>query len=690
MKRFYITTPIYYVTAKPHLGSLYSTLIADVLARYQRLCGKSTYFLTGTDEHGQKVAQAAAQAHMSPQEFVDSFIPAYTECWRRYGIEYDQFIRTTDTAHVTRAQAFVTKLQDAGYIYKATYEGWYCTPDETFITESSSANHPSPSGLRRTGASDFAKATSDKTAAWAIASGDGSTDGVSDRPACPSCGRPTIWLSEDTYYFKLSAFQEKLLQFYKENPDFIVPKERFNEVIRFVEGGLKDLSISRTTVPWGVKFPKDDKHTIYVWVEALCNYITAIGYGDAEGMKQFHNYWAADVQVLGKDIVRFHAVYWPALLMAAGLEIPKKLLVHGWITVDHQKMSKSLGNVVDPIALQETYGADPVRYYLMKHMPITHDGNFSITDLEQTITADLANTLGNLFNRASVLAQSVAQGVVEKPQRLGSKAQEIDSSIGLVINSYQAFMEMGSIHLALNTLQTFLHNLNQYFHTQEPWKLAKTDRDACLEVLYVIAKGLRIVAVMLWPIMPETMIKLLHSIGVDTSDDKSLRLDYTQANAAVQKQYTYAVILPLFIKHEPTKAMGQKVENKEEKTNAACPSKLEERSREMASISIEDFVKVQLAVGEIMEAQAVEKSDKLIKLQVNFGVHGMRQILTGLRLHHKPESLVGLHAVFVLNLKPRMMMGFESHGMLLTAADANGVPQPLKPIASVPNGAVLK
>ena len=657
MKRFYITTPIYYVTAKPHLGSLYSTLIADVLARYQRLLGHNTYFLTGTDEHGQKVAQAAEQAGISPQEFVDSFIPAYTDCWRQYGIEYNQFIRTTDTAHVQRAQAFVAKLQEAGYIYKAAYEGWYCTPCESFITE---------------------KDLTDTNA-----------------PACPSCSRPTVWVSEDTYYFKLSAFQEPLLKLYDENPDFIMPKERFNEVMRFVEGGLKDLSISRTTVPWGVPFPRDEKHTIYVWVEALCNYITAIGYGDAEKMLEFHNLWPANVQVMGKDIVRFHAVYWPALLMAAGLPVPKKLLVHGWITVDHQKMSKSLGNVVDPLMLQEKYGADPVRYYLMKHIPITHDGNFSIGDLEQTITADLANTLGNLFNRASVLVQTVSQGVVVIPHEFSADAQKILDGEKVCIAEYHSYMKQGLLHLALSAVQTYLHSLNQYFHATAPWKLAKTDKEACLEVLAVIARGLHAAALMLWPIMPSVMVQLLNALGVDTRDAQAIRLEVLDST---QKQYTYAVIAPLFTKPEPI-VMEKKVEKSIE-SSSVNPSDFAKATSdrpldtqqvvENTGIGIEDFLKVQLAVGTITAAEAVEKSDKLIKLTVDFGTHGMRQILTGLRLHHTPESLVAQQVVFVLNLKPRMMMGLESHGMLLTAADDNGVPQPIKPVVVVQNGTVLK
>jgi len=377
------------------------------------------------------------------------------------------------------------------------------------------------------------------------------------------CGQQTVWISEDTYYFKLSAFQDKLLRFYDENPNFITPKERQNEVMRFVESGLKDLSISRTTVPWGVPFPHDAKHTIYVWVEALCNYITAVGYG-SDIVKEFQELWPADVQVLGKDIVRFHAVYWPALLMAAGLELPKKLLVHGWITVDHQKMSKSLGNVVDPLALLSTYGADPVRYYLMKHIPITHDGNFSITDLEQTITADLANTLGNLFNRASVLAQSVVQGtwpddaqkIIVFHRLLG--AEYLGER--LCLEEYYNYMNHGLLHLALQAVQTYLHSLNQYFHAKAPWKLIKTEYTSSQEVLGVVARGLHAAAVMLWPFMPATMLKLLSSIGVDITDAASLRLDALTLNNA-QATYTYAVIPPLFIKPELAKIPEKKMES---------------------------------------------------------------------------------------------------------------------------------
>src|SRR5579863_171275 len=306
-KKFYVTTPIYYVTAKPHLGSLYSTLLEDVIARWNKLQGKEVFFLTGTDEHGQKVAQAAQAAGKDPQAFVDSFIPDYKKAWNVYDLQYDLFIRTTYQFHIHGVQQFIQRLIDNGHVYKSEYSGMYCISCETFVV-------------------DGAK-------------------------SCPSCGRETIWFSEETYFFKLHSFAERLLEFYRANPDFIVPKERFNEVISFVESGLHDLSLSRSSVPWGVPFPGDPKHTVYVWVDALCNYITGIGYGDSAKQELFKNWWPADLQILGKDIIRFHAVYWPALLMAAELPLPKKMLVHGWIKVDKQKMSKSLGNVVDPVHL---------------------------------------------------------------------------------------------------------------------------------------------------------------------------------------------------------------------------------------------------------------------------------------------------------------------------------------------------
>lgn len=635
-KTFYVTTPIYYVNAKPHLGSLYSTLIADVVARWHRIKGEKTFFLTGTDEHGQKVAQAAHDAGKAPQAFVDDLIPSFEEVWKRYNIAYNKFIRTTDIDHKKGAQQFVAQLLEQGDIYKSVYEGWYCVSCETFVTN---------------------KDITDTTDIH-----------------CTSCGRLTSRVAEETYFFKLSAYQEKLQQFYKNNPDFITPKERFNEVINFVESGLKDLSISRTTVPWGIPFPNDPEHTIYVWTEALCNYITAIGYGDAAKAQEFASIWPADVQVIGKDIVRFHAVYWPAFLMAASLEMPKKLLVHGWIVVDKQKMSKSLGNVIDPLVLSDEYGVDPVRYYLLKHIPITQDGNFSFVDLEQCISSELANNLGNLFNRMVTLAEK--NNCIELPalQTLSQEAGKVQEACVRMMNTYNEHMNDYYFHLALNEVLHFLHVVNAYFHAHEPWKLAKTDKAAFVEVLSVVAHSLRAVAFYLMPIMPDKMEELLRGLGIVYAHDKdnltTLSLDeWTQ-------RYTLTVLPPLFKKIE--KSMPENI------SPAPIPVETAE------TIMFDDWMKVILRVGTISKVELVPNSDKLLCMQVDFGNYGMRQILAGIRQSYELQDLMGTQAVFVHNLKPRKMAGLSSEGMLLVAKDEQNIPRIVKPIVNVPNGAQLQ
>lgn len=649
MNKFYITTPIYYVTARPHLGSLYSTLFADVLARWNTLNGKKTFFLTGTDEHGQKIAQAAQKAGMEPKAFVDQFIPAYQETWKKFEIDYTYFVRTTDPDHIRGAQAFVQKLIDTGDIYKAVYEGWYCTPDETFITNVSVR----PEALEGQAA-----------------------------PLCPQCGRDTVFVSESTYFFKLSKYQDRLLKFYQDNPDFIVPRERAHEVISFVESGLKDLSISRTTVPWGIPFPHDPEHTIYVWTEALCNYITAIGYGNPNKQDEFNEWWPADVQVLGKDIVRFHAVFWPAFLMAADLPLPRQLLVHGWIKVDEQKMSKSLGNVVDPIALYDAYGPEPLRYYLLRQLPINQDGNFSIHELEQRITSDLANDLGNLLNRLVVLAAKNDSMILHAPKKWEG-AQELDlrdESLNMV-QEFEDYMKDFQFHHALARLWKFIHQVNVYFHTQEPWKVAAKDPKRFGEILSATAHGLRVIAILLWPVMPKKMEQMLQSLGVSFVPGQQSLEDVELGHWG--QTFMFTKIENLFEKIEMK-------ENKDTTVAQLSPDIAAEEKTLDNFIDITDLIKVDLRVGTIVACEIVEKSDKLLKMSVDLGELGVRQILAGIRKHYQPEELIGRQGLFVCNLKPRKMAGLESQGMMLIAQDANGKSQLMAPAAAVPNGTKLQ
>ena len=638
---FYVTTPIYYGTARPHLGSLYSTLIADVVNRWQQLQDKDCYFLTGTDEHGQKIAQAAAEVGKTPKEFVDSFIAAYKEVWNLYNIDYSQFIRTTDPYHIKGVQELVTTLMDRGDIYKATYEGWYCTPCETHVTP----------------------VQQNKKA-----------------PPCPSCSRDTVAISEESYFFKLSAYAEKLLQFYKEHQDFVVPRERLNEVLSFVESGLKDLSISRTTISWGVPFPKDPEHVVYVWVDALCNYITAVGYGDPHKKEMFEKWWPANLHVLGKDIVRFHAVYWPAILMAAELPLPKQLLVHGWIKIDQQKMSKSRGNVVDPVELAKLYDAESVRYYLMKKIPVNTDGDFSTGDLERCITSDLANDLGNLLHRMTVLAMKHGLDEVASIDAWSQKALELQGEAQQAIQDYYHYMDQYEIHLALARLWKFINQVNAYFHEQEPWKLAKQNSDQFQQVISASCHSLRMIAVLLWPIVPEKMLALLNSIGVmfDPAADtvQSLNFDIWNQSFALKK------IPTLFTKFEESK---EKETVKEEKIST--DTKI---SEEKTYATIDDVVKVELRVGTITHAESVEESEKLLKFQVDFGELGTRQILAGVAKWYDPDEFIGKQGIFIFNLKPRKMLGLESQGMMFVASDKEGKPAMVTVASVVPNGTRLK
>lgn len=633
-KKFYVTTPIYYPNAKPHVGTLYTSVIADVLARWNKLMGKDVFFLTGCDEHGQKIQQAAEKAGKNPQDFVDAITPLFEKVWKLYNIDYSHFLRTSATGHEEGVKQWIGKLIDQGDVYKSLYSGLYCTGCEAYVSSSNN-------------------------------------EAVKDAQGnflCPIHQTQLKEISEEGYFFRLSAYQDKLLEFYEQHPDFITPKERINEVVSFVQSGLKDLCISRKkeSVSWAIPFPGDPDHTVYVWADALPNYLTGIGYGQgSKAQEKFNFWWPANVQVMAKDIVKFHAVYWPAFLMASEMPLPKKLLVHGYILVDDQKMSKSAGNACDPETLAEQYGVEPVRYFLMRQMAVTQDGNFATKDLEEHVNADLANNLGNLLSRVVALAINNGLTIVKAP----ATTLEIRSA-ALKERSEETYrfvweeMNKNMIHIALGQLFKFVSEVNAFIHEMQPWILAKQNTDLFAEVISVACHCLAMVGILLWPVMPTKMEELLGSLGISLK----IGTDYEQLLRENEWNKTFELkkrAVPLFTK----------IEKRPEETKVVASATQEQG--QSTDIDITDFSKVILAVGTVLSCQPVPKSDKLYQLEVDLGQYGKRSILSGVAQYLKPEELIGIQGVFVVNLKPRPMMGLMSHGMMLFAPDADGKQKPL-------------
>jgi methionyl-tRNA synthetase len=630
-KTFYITTPIYYPNAKPHLGTLYSTLLADVAARWHKLLnGQETFMLTGTDEHGQKIQEKAESEKMTPKAFVDSIVPTYQQLWQLYGIDYSRFIRTTDTDHEHGVTEWIKTLLAQGDIYKGSYEGWYCVPDETFVNIGS-------------------EPLTDASGAY----------------LCPTCKRALKQLSEESYSFKLSAYADKLLAFYEANPDFITPKERMHEVVAFVKSGLKDLSLSRKTITWGIPFPSDADHVVYVWADALNNYLTGVGYQNnaAAAQELFARCWPADAHVMAKDIVRFHAIYWPAFLMAAGLPLPKKLVVHGYILAGEAKMSKSLGNTLDPHKLAEWYGTEQIRYYLTRQMAITHDGMFDLKDLEDRLNADLANSLGNLLNRITTLAVNNNYTTVKAPTTLEPRSEALKMRTTEAYRLMADEMDKYFYHTALAEAWKLIAAVNAYVHDLQPWKLVKDNRPLFEECIAVSCNALRVIGLVLWPVMPTKMEELLASIGVSIqwgfNYDEQLRRDAWDHVFNVVKTDAILFTRPESHLHEI-------------QAPAAASSKDEKNAVVADEIGIDDVVKVHMVVGTITDCKPVPNSDKLLCLQVDAGEYGKRQILSGVAKDLKPEELVGRQGIFIANLKPRKMAGMMSEGMMLYAYDVDG------------------
>ena len=616
-KAFYITTPIYYVNDVPHIGHTYTTIIADVLNRFQKLLGNKVFFLTGTDEHGQKVEKAATERGLKPIELANQVVGRYKDLWKALNISYDFFIRTTEPFHEKGVQKIFRKLMEKGDIYKGIYKGWYCVSDENFLAE----DVPLEKGGYK---------------------------------ICPDCGKRADVVSEECYFFKLSAYQKPLLDFYAKFPAFVRPPSRMNEVLSFVRQGLKDLSITRTTVKWGIPVPDDPDHTIYVWFDALHNYLTGIGYD--WNMELFEKLWPATVHLIGKDILRFHAIFWPAFLMAADFPLPQTVVGHGWWLKDKTKMSKSKGNVLDPYLILDTFGPDPLRYFLLREIPIGLDGNFSHESFVHRVNSDLANDLGNLVQRTLTMIQNYFNGKIEETD----KEEKIDKKIRLEFDNLKKkvlqFSEDYALSKALEEIWAYISSVNKYLAVNEPWKLAKdqSKRKRLGRILYQAAAALRGISYLLFPIMPGSSEKIWGFLGeeepIQEESFSELKFENLKLGQKIKKPK------PLF----PRIALKDFLKEEEKKSS---PARKEEK---MEHVTFDEFKRMDFRVGEVLQAERVEGTDKLLKLEVDIGTE-KRTMVAGVADVYSPEELVGKKFVFIVNLKPAVIRGIESQGMLLAA-----------------------
>ncbi len=678
-EKFYITTPIYYVNARPHIGHTYTTVVCDAIARRQRMMGVDTWFLTGTDEHGQKIERSAAAAGCSPKEFADKVSGEFRGLWDRMKISYDDFIRTTEPRHVRGVQAMFTRLQERGYIYKGSYSGQYCVFDELYV------------------------------------------DVVGPGAPCPECGRPTETVQEENYFFKLSEMGDRLLQYYAEHPDFIRPETRRNEVIAFVRTGLRDLSVSRTSFKWGIPVPGDPKHVIYVWLDALTNYMTAIGFGsdDPADQQKLARYWPADVHMIGKEIVRFHCVYWPAFLLAADLPLPKSIIAHGWLLFEESKMSKSRGNIVRSETILDTLGQDALRYFLLREIVFGQDGSFSFDALVQRFNADLANDLGNLSSRTLSMIARYFDGEIPYPS--ASERNAADSAIEELaqrtINDFHAQFEQYQFSRALETAWALVAAVNKYIVENEPWAVAERDdsdsRARLATILHTSVEALRIVTALVHPVIPEATGRIWSQLGLGEIGQLNLRqLSWGQIQAGTR----LSKVEPVFPRAD--KSMIERMQQMEQERSAESGTKSPAAESQPAGagaaapatptaqplsqaagdrvaggmsekISAEDFFKIEMRVGEVKVAEKVKGADKLLRLEVDIGTE-VRQVVAGIAKAYDPEKLVGRKVVIVANLQPRKLRGLESNGMIVAASLEDGQPVLAGFLEDVPIGAKLK
>ena len=628
--KFYITTPIYYPSGNPHIGHCYTTVACDSIARYKRMQGYDVMFLTGTDEHGLKIEQKAAEQGITPKQYVDGIVEIFKKLWKYMNVDYDRYIRTTDDYHIESVQKIFKTLYDKGYIYKGEYSGNYCTPCESFWTDSQLV------------------------------------DGK-----CPECGREVKEAKEEAYFFKMSPFAERLEKLLTET-DYLQPKTRATELVNnFIKPGLEDLCVSRTTFKWGIPVPFDEGHVVYVWVDALSNYISALGYENVK-YSDYSDYWPANVHMVAKDIMRFHAITWPAILMALDQPLPKHLAVHGWITFNGQKMSKSLGNVVDPFVLGERYGADSIRYHILREMALGSDSSFSNEIMINRINTDLANGLGNLVSRTVAMVEKYFGGTLPSDRQSGEFDEDLIATATSLREKVDGFIEQTQINNALAEIFKVVSRANKYIDETTPWILAKDEANNArlAAVLYNLLDTIRIVSTLLSAFMPGTMPKVWEQIGAAADDvtyDNADKFNVLSENVTVKKG---EALFPRIDVEKEIEELNAIIKANAEKAQAKEQGN-KEKPEGVALIGIDDFAKVELKVANIVNCEPVKKSKKLLKLTLNDGT-GERTVASGISQYYKPDELIGRNVIIVANLKPAKLCGVESQGMILAADCPNG------------------